>query len=207
MPRDGTETRDRLVREAERLFARDGIHQVTLREVTEAAEQRNASAVQYHFGSRGGLLREILVRHGRPIDEGRGAILGDLGDDPSTRDLVRALLVPYSSALGTTSGRDYLRIVAQLSSGFAEWDVADDLRPPHLRRILALLEDRAGDGPPAVRRERVLQVVLLLAVALAERARVVESGKRPSLGEELFLDNLADMIVGALEAPVRTLAR
>ena len=206
MPRDATETRDRLVREAERLFAERGIHQVTIREITEAAGQRNTSAVQYHFGSRGGLLREILLRHGGPIDDHRGEILGTLGDDPSTHDLVRALLVPYAGSLATPAGRDYLRIVAQLTSEFALWDVPDDLRPPHLRRILALLEARAGDGSAAIRRERVLQVVLLLSAAIAERARIVETGTKPALGEEVFLANLADMIVGAVEAPVRTLA-
>jgi AcrR family transcriptional regulator len=206
VPRDATDTRDRLVREAERLFAEHGIHQVTIREITEAAGQRNSSAVQYHFGSRGGLLREILLRHGGPIDDHRGEILEELGDDPSTHDLVRALLVPYATALGTPAGRDYLRIVAQLTSEFALWDVPDEFRPPHLRRILALVEDRAG-GSKAIRHERVLQVVLLLTAAIAERARIVESGTTPPLGEPVFLDNLADMIVGALEAPVRTLAR
>ncbi|MCB1040403.1 MAG: TetR family transcriptional regulator, partial [Acidimicrobiales bacterium] len=43
-------TRARLLDEAERLLARRGIEGVTTREIVEAAEQRNASAVSYHFG-------------------------------------------------------------------------------------------------------------------------------------------------------------
>ena len=44
-------TRERLLDEAERLFARGGVQGVTTRQITEAAEQRNASAVTYHFRS------------------------------------------------------------------------------------------------------------------------------------------------------------
>ena len=51
-------TRDRLLDEAERLFARGGVQGVTTREITEAAQQRNTSAVTYHFRSRQGLLLE-----------------------------------------------------------------------------------------------------------------------------------------------------
>ena len=54
MPRDATATNERLLREAERLFARRGLYQVTVREITEAAGQRNVSALNYHFGSREG---------------------------------------------------------------------------------------------------------------------------------------------------------
>ncbi len=66
MPRDSTATKERLLREAERLFARRGLYQVTVREITEAAEQRNVSALSYHFGSREGLLDAILVAPRRP---------------------------------------------------------------------------------------------------------------------------------------------
>ena len=60
MPRDASETRERLLREAERLFASRGVHQATSREITEAAGQRNVSALTYHFGSRPSLLGAVL---------------------------------------------------------------------------------------------------------------------------------------------------
>ena len=74
MPRDATATRERMVDAATKLFARRGIHSVTTRELNEAAGQRNASALHYHFGSREGLLREILARHQSRIDAARGAV-------------------------------------------------------------------------------------------------------------------------------------
>ena len=62
-------TRERLLDEAERLFARSSIPGVTTRQIVEAAQQRNTSAVTYHFGSRGGLLLELLARRGGPVDQ------------------------------------------------------------------------------------------------------------------------------------------
>ena len=55
-----------------------------------------------------------------------------------------------------------------------------------------------------MRRERVVEMIMLMTVAMAERARVIESHKRePELDEPTFVENLTDVLVGVLEAPVR----
>jgi TetR/AcrR family transcriptional regulator, regulator of cefoperazone and chloramphenicol sensitivity len=199
LPRDSTATKARLLREAERLFARRGLYQVTLREITTAAGQRNVSALNYHFGSREGVLGAILDRHGVPIDAERGELLARLGDDPATRDLVLALVIPYARPLRTPEGRDYLRIVAQLAERFSRWRTDES---PNLLQILGLLEERPATVPPALRRERLVGAILLMTSAMAERARLAEGRRDTDLDEPVFLANLADMIVGILEAPV-----
>ena len=204
MPRDSTATKERLLREAERLFARRGLYQVTVREITEAAEQRNVSALSYHFGSREGLLDAILVRHGDPTDVARGERLAAIGRDAPSRELVAALVVPYAAHLARPAGRDYLRIVAQLSARFNTWRDPAPGTGPYLREILGILEARPPDVAPAVRRERVVEMIMLMTVAMAERARVIESAHRtPELDEPTFVENLTDVLVGVLEAPVR----
>jgi AcrR family transcriptional regulator len=203
MPRDATETRARLRREAERLFARQGVYQATLREITEAAGQRNVSALNYHFGSREGIVQAILEHHGDPLDEERGRRLVEPVEEMPTADLVSALLFPLAEELGHPSGRDYLRIVAQLSDRFPAWRFNDHLVTPHLRRVLAVLESRSGGADPAVRRERVVDVIMMMMTAMAERARIVDRGRTPELDRDAFVANLTDMIVGALEAPSR----
>src|SRR5260370_41916774 len=110
MPRDATDTRARLLREAERVFARRGVYQATVREILEAAGQRNVSALNYHFGSREGVLWAILRQHGDPLDEERGEMVGHPMDAMGTRDLVAALLVPLARPLRAPEGRDELRI-------------------------------------------------------------------------------------------------
>ena len=203
MPRDSTATKERLLREAERLFARLGLYQVTVREITEAAGQRNVSALNYHFGSREDVLSAILTRHGDPTDAARGEHLDAVGRDADTRELMAALVLPYGANLATPEGRDYLRIVAQMTGQFAGWR---DTRPgigPNLQEILSLLEERPPDLPIEIRRERLVAMIQLMTASMAERARASEDGDPLPLDEPLFLANLTDVLVGVLEAPLR----
>ena len=200
MPRDATVTRERLLREAERLFARRGVHQVTLREITEAAGQRNVSALQYHFGSREGVLEAIIERHETGVDEHRARLLDACGLDAPTRDLMAVLLVPYGTYLATAEGRDFLRIVAQLTDWFLEWRLPIRTGPA-LRRVLTELASRPASVPVAVREARIVQVIQLMAASMAQRALITESGTA-ELDEATFLGNLADVLVGVVEAPL-----
>jgi TetR/AcrR family transcriptional regulator, regulator of cefoperazone and chloramphenicol sensitivity len=201
VPRDATETRERLLREARRLFATRGVFLTTSREIVEAAGQRNVSALTYHFGSREGVLRAILIRFDEVLDAERGQLLARIGPDAPTRDLVATLLIPYARPLATPEGREYLQIVAQLGERFPQWRDDTQLTGPYLRRILGVLERRPAQLRPAVRRERVVAAITLMTAAMAERARFVAARRRRRLDDAEFLANLADMIVGVLEAP------
>jgi TetR/AcrR family transcriptional regulator, regulator of cefoperazone and chloramphenicol sensitivity len=53
------ETRDRLLKAAERLFAQRGFKDVTVREICHEAHA-NVAAVNYHFGDKLGLYRETM---------------------------------------------------------------------------------------------------------------------------------------------------
>jgi hypothetical protein len=82
------------------------------------------------------------------------------------------------------------------------WRQESEFSPPHLRRILAALEDRAGAAAPGRGRERVIEAIMLLTSAMADRARQVGQGAPVELGDAEFLGNLADVIVAGLEAAV-----
>lgn len=193
-----TETKQRLLDTAERLFARGSIAGVTSREITEAAGQRNTSAISYHFGSREGLLVELLARRGAPVDSSRGALRGGLGPSPPLPDLVRCLVLPYAELLGSDEGRSYLRIVAQLRGRFARWRVESDAGTSrHLSGILDEIE-QVPDAAPAVRRERVLAMIMVITSTTAERARRLDEGHRPELDHDGFVDNLVSMCAALL---------
>jgi TetR/AcrR family transcriptional regulator, regulator of cefoperazone and chloramphenicol sensitivity len=53
------DTRERLLKAAERLFAERGFKKVTIRDICRAA-RANVAAVNYHFGDKKGLYREVL---------------------------------------------------------------------------------------------------------------------------------------------------
>lgn len=201
MPRDATATREALLSEAERLFAERGVAQTTTREIVRAAGQSNSSALTYHFGSREGLLRALLRRHEEPLDAERGRLLDGLPSEGApTRELVGVLLRAYARPLADRSGRRFLRIVAQLTEAFPAWSSAAE--GPNLRRVLALLAAPPPGVAPAVRGERVVAMIALMTSTMAGRAAAIDHGREPELDQTAFLANLADMIVGLLDAPV-----
>ena len=202
MPRDATETRSRLLGEAERLFADQGIWRVRVQDIVAAANQRNSSALSYHFGSRLGVLEAILQEHGEPIDRERGEIWAERGGDHSS-DLIEALIQPLVRRLSTPGGRCYLRIVAQLSAGFSQWEVDPTHVPGNLNAILRLLRDQTAVATRAHRDERVLGMIQLMTASLAERARRIEAGDLLATDDNEYAANLVDMLTGVVEAPAR----
>ena len=67
-------TRIRILRAAEKIFARGGYRAMTLREVTRGADV-NLAAVNYHFGSKTNLMRALIREHFEPINRRRLQLL------------------------------------------------------------------------------------------------------------------------------------
>lgn len=72
-----SETRRRLIEASERLFAEKGFDVVSLRHITSEAGV-NVAAVNYHFGSKEGLILEVIRRRVQPINRRRLEILDRL---------------------------------------------------------------------------------------------------------------------------------
>lgn len=203
MPRDATATRERLVRAAAALFAEEGVDAARSRDIVKAAGQANDSAIGYHFGSREALLEAILDRHIERMERTRAADLPGL-EKADLETLVEALVRPTAEELRTPDGRQFLRIIAQLSdrAGVRSHRVPGPLRGTALARQLDLLEAAvARKLPTEVRRERIAAVILLLTATLAERARRIDRRRRLTLDHEAYVANVVAMCVGALRAP------
>ena len=84
MPPDPTATRDKLLDAAAALFAERGVANVSLAEIVRAADQRNRSALHYHFGGRDQVVEAILARHVPALRERRLALLARRGAPPTT---------------------------------------------------------------------------------------------------------------------------
>ena len=197
------ETRARLLRAGERLFAERGIHQVPLREINALAGQRNASALHYHFGSRDGLVNAILFEHQTAMEDDVRPALDRLmaaSDEPSTRAVVTIWAGALTGQLQTESGRDFLRLLPQvLDTVNRTVREGTDLRQsPQSARTFAVLDARLADLPTAVRRERLVAYALILATLFADRAALVESGAPLALDDDEFAAHVTDVICGAL---------
>ena len=110
------DTRERILDAAERLYAEKGLDGVSLREIGEAAGQRNTAAVHYHFGGRDGLVEALFERRFASLDARRGALLDALDADGRGDDLaalVRVLVEPFTEAMDGIGGW-WVRFVARL---------------------------------------------------------------------------------------------
>jgi AcrR family transcriptional regulator len=105
----GSDTRERILDAAERLFAAHGFAGTSLRAVTREAEV-NLAAVHYHFGSKEDLLRAVLDRVVVPINKERLERLGQLeassGDAPPPLEgILEAYLAPGLRSIGDLGER------------------------------------------------------------------------------------------------------
>lgn len=70
IPTSTGSAKQRLLEAAELLFAERGFDAVSVRDITTAAKM-NVAAVNYHFGSRDGLVAAVIKRYVTPINEER----------------------------------------------------------------------------------------------------------------------------------------
>lgn len=189
-------TRERLVTAAEALFAAQGIGGVSLREIVRAAGARNSSALQYHFGDRDGMLRAVLARHTADIEARRHALLDACEPPPELRPLTAALVLPLAAKLADPSGRDYLRIHAELAHRpHPEIDPADVDPSASILRWRTMIEPLLDAD--AIRLHRRHTVTRFVAVELARRADTA-----PHTDDRLFVSHLIDLAAALLTAPL-----
>ena len=203
MTRSANDTRDKLITHGQRLFAEQGVFGVPLRLVVEQAGQKNSSALHYHFGGREGLVQAIIERHNEGIEAERAEMLSVLRVNGETSDipaLVCALVLPFSRKLETTDGREFLRIIAQLSELFDAWAHKSPYTPTQAQTTFVLLAAALDGLPENVRHERVTTFLLLMSESLALRARQIELGRPLAVPTDAFVLNLIDMSIGALAA-------
>ncbi|MFF0485633.1 TetR/AcrR family transcriptional regulator [Streptomyces sp. NPDC004435] len=205
----GPETREKLIHAAEELFAAQGVDGAQLRDITRLAGQANPSAVQYHFGSRAGLLDAVMA--GRLSRTERVLVaLPPVAEDAGVRELITALVTAEASELDTERGRRCLRVSAQLSH-----ESGVRARTPHPTlagtAYWALIERIAGrladDGlPEPLLLERLDLALTVVGAALADRARQYLDGAEPLTDRPLFLADLVETTTALLRAaqPRRT---
>ncbi|MBA2610277.1 MAG: helix-turn-helix transcriptional regulator [Actinobacteria bacterium] len=197
----GESTRERLIDAAEMLFAEHGIASVSLREVNRAAGAKNAVAVQYHFGDRGGILRAINAKHFPAVDARRHAMLDEY-EAQGTKDiraLAAALVRPLASKLDDEhGGLSYLQIYAELVNippakrGGDEANVAT--ARDSVQRWRLLVEPFIGDD--AARLHRRFAAIRFSATEIGRRART-----GPHRDDRLFVSDLIDLVASMLSGP------
>ncbi len=118
------DTKEKLLNHAERLFAEKGIAATSIRDLTQATGV-NIASVNYHFGSKRGLVDQVLERRIIPLNQARTERLqlvlktaAVAGERPLTEDLLRALIEPtFEFAATLPESRYFLEMVSRAMSG------------------------------------------------------------------------------------------
>lgn len=206
----GRDTQERLIDTAERLFAEHGFDGVTFKQITTEAGQRNASALQYHFGTKQALVQAIVARRMPAINERRHAMLDELESSGRERDLraiICAMVYPLAEQLddGTGDGeRFYIRFLSQVLSNPRE--ALSHFVPPEqssgVVRAGSMAATVMAPLPPEIIRQRLASLLGYVVGALAdyERGLLGDASTRPS--RAVYLSNLIDAINGMLAQPV-----
>ncbi|CAM5566171.1 hypothetical protein GCM10010329_70730 [Streptomyces spiroverticillatus] len=201
----GPETREKLIRAAEEIFAAQGVDGAQLRDVVKLAGQANPSAVQYHFGSRTGLLDAVMAGRQARTEQVLAPLLTQVPEAASVRELVTALVAAEATELTDARGLRCLRISAQLSheSGVRSRTPHPTLAGTAYWRLIEHIEAAlVRDGlPEPLRLERLDLALTLVGAALADRARQLLAGETPLTSANVFLADLVETTAALLGAP------
>lgn len=179
-------TKTKLIRAAERLFAENGLGAVSVRDITRAAGARNESALHYHFGSKEALIRAVFADRISDIDSKRLALIADIDRSGATQDVQRLMevtIAPMLEACLDEGGRLYATFLMQITAD-PRFDVdrlMDDLAPEGAREVTSRLRGMLPDLPEETRATRLRRLATMTISIMADHAREVANGTAPSL--------------------------
>ncbi|TCC46071.1 TetR/AcrR family transcriptional regulator [Kribbella capetownensis] len=199
-------TRELILATAERMFAERGVHEVSNRQISEAAGQGNNTAVGYHFGTKTDLVRAIARKHSEQIEERRKELVAAAEGSTDVRDWIVCLVRPATDHMGSLGVPSWLaRFNAQLMNdpSLREVVIEESLTSPMMRKILDGLSECLADLPLEVRLERGDMARSVIVQMCAEYERAVAEGTPTARATwHDMATGLIDGLVGLWTAPV-----
>ena len=188
-------TKDRILNEAENLFAQRGFHGVTVREITEAASC-NLASVNYHFGNKWNLYLSVFQLRWLPrARRVREAVVKTLEkhESPTRTDVVKALSQaflkgPLAEEERTRHSLLIIRELAEPTEAFQL--VADEA----LRPLFGIIADRLRPVMPPDLGEERLKLNILSIFALVTYFNLARAAVTNITGQEYDQDFKAMLV-------------
>jgi len=206
LPIENFDGKTRLILAGEQLFAKNGINGASMREIATKAGQGNHAAVQYHFGSREGLVRAIFDYRMEQMEEARGAMLEQARKDGRLNDartILEIILVPQLDLQDADGHHSYASFLSQylLQSRSPEFGDFGGSEPPNLTCALKLMRERVAYLPPFVAQRRLISVSLMFLNILVRHHGTDEA----AFGESFAcaLEDTMEQIVTVMCMPLR----
>jgi TetR/AcrR family transcriptional regulator, regulator of cefoperazone and chloramphenicol sensitivity len=194
-----TDSKDRILDEAEALFAEKGFHAVTVREITQAA-RCNLAAVNYHFGNKQNLYLEVFRTRWMPRARRVQTCFKDLLSIQRTRSLagtVHALAEAFLKGPLTDNERlrhSQLMIREMAKPGLAADMLVEEVIKPFFGELVVLLSPYLPEN--AERENVLLDIVSIFAMVIYFNfARVPVIRVTGQEYDNAFKDRLVDHIV------------
>jgi AcrR family transcriptional regulator len=200
------DAKTKLILAGEILFAKNGLQGASMREIASRGGQGNHFAVQYHFGSRDGLVKGIFDYRMQQMEEVRCRMLlraeaaGRLKDARTLLDIVMLPQLELQDADGNHSYASFLSQYLLQSRSPEFGDFGGEL-PPHLDRALKLLRERVDYLPSHVAQRRLIGVSLMFLNILMRHHGVGQEEAAESFDEAL--EDTMEQIVLAMCMPLR----
>jgi len=193
------DAREILLDTAERLLGEKGIEGASMRQIAAEAGQGNNSVIQYHFGNKAGLMREIIERRVAGFEPRREELLraargGDI------QGLLEVLFLPIAELTDERGQHTYARFIMHFLSSFryqAETEHPGWKPESAASRAVLLLAAQLPFLAPADFERRVDHLGGMFFNALIERDNLAAAGK-PLCPGLLFYDELFAMMAAAL---------
>ena len=201
-------TKDALMRAAEKLIAEGGMENVSIREIVNAAGQKNESALQYHFKSLTGLLRAIHKERSEQVQSKRTELLGDLFKQtatPELRQLCMIMVQPaFELARSSVGFRRYVRAFGH-ELALAESSALSQVTSHgggglSGQQLAHLLQNGLPQLDTDIYVQRMEAAVRLCSSSMYHQARQKNAFRGAQA--ELFLHSLVDALAGLLSAPM-----
>lgn len=165
-----TDTRQRILDAAERLFGENGYAATSLRHIISEA-QVNLAAIHYHFGSKQDLLDQVIMRKAGPMNERRLRLLDQFEAEaaPETacvEKIVEAFIMP---AIMIDKSPEFVKLMGRVHAEGLMPEIARRNFQPMIARFLSALHQAL---PDATAKELVWKAHFALgAMAHASTAR------------------------------------
>jgi len=195
----GRATRTALLDAAEQLFAERGYAGASLRAITEAAAA-NLGAVNYHFGSKEGLLWAVISRRVGPVNRERLRLLAECrraadGGPPDVEAVLRAFVTPVFALRAGGGVNSFVRLAGRMYS-----EPLPQLPKLHARlfgEVTGLFLDALSEALPGLSRKELwwqLQLVIgTFLHPLLAGPRLAEFTERMCLLDDM--DAVADRMI------------
>lgn len=205
-----TDTPERILDAAERLFAERGVDGSSLRAVTRAAGV-NLAAIHYHFGSKEALLAAVMARRIEPVNQARLKRLEELvgaaqGEAIPVEALLDAFLAP---AMRLVTSGERGQLFAQMLSR-AYWEAGEAFREAAMTQLREVAErfgpELARSLAPLPPDEVAIRFHYMIGVTLQELADPYRERRDPPFAvpeadPETRLDRLVTFLAAGFRAP------